>query len=153
MAYYSEEIAKLAKSKDIKMVPTNLVGRSKKSNCERFEINEKRHMVKRCPSGHKPITSTFKKGSYKAHFNKGQCNNCPLREDCPIVKQKKRYLFVVSETKLHRSQLIAKMGTSGVLKVSQKRSRNRGYSLHTKKEVLDRLSPGKGIRTFKGLLV
>ena len=94
------------------MVPANLVGRSKNSGYEKFEIDEKRHIVKRCPSGHKPIHSTFKEGSYRAHFNKKHCKYCPLRKDCLVVKQKNSCLFKVSETKLHRSQLIAKMGTS-----------------------------------------
>jgi len=42
------------------MIPTNLVGRSKASNYEKFEIDKKRHAGKRCPSGHKPINATFK---------------------------------------------------------------------------------------------
>ena len=58
------------------------------------------------------MTQPVKKGSYGAHFNQKHCGNCPLRKDCPVIKQKKSYLFKVSETKLHRSQLIAKMGTS-----------------------------------------
>ena len=43
------------------MVPTNLVGGGKNSNSANFEIDEKEHLVKKCPSGHQPITSTFKK--------------------------------------------------------------------------------------------
>ena len=85
-AYYSEEIAKKAKSKNIKMVPTSLVGGGKNSNGAKFEIDEKEHLVKKCSSGHQPITSAFKKGSYRAHFNKKHCSNCPLRENCPVVK-------------------------------------------------------------------
>jgi len=58
--YYSEEIAKKAKSKNIKMVPTSLVGGGKNNNGDKFEIKEKEHTVKKCPSGHQPITSAFK---------------------------------------------------------------------------------------------
>ena len=76
-AYYSEEIAKKTKSKNIKMVPTTLVGGGKNSNSNKFEIDEKEHLVKKCPSGHQPITSTFKEGSYRAHFNQKHCSNCP----------------------------------------------------------------------------
>ena len=110
--YYSEDIAKKAEAKGIKMVPANLVGGGKNSNGDKFEIDEKEHLVKKCPSGHKPIHSTFKEGSYRAHFNQKHCNNCPLRKDCLVIEQKKSYLFKVSETKLHRCQLITKMGTS-----------------------------------------
>jgi hypothetical protein len=99
-----EDIDKKAEAKDIKVVPTNLVGGGKNSNGAKFEIDEKEHLVKKCPSGHQPITSSFKKGSYRAHFNQKHCSNCPLRKDCLVVKQKKSYLFKVSETKLHRSK-------------------------------------------------
>jgi len=42
------------------MVLTNLVGGGKNNNCDKFEIDEKEHLVKKCLSGHKPITSKFK---------------------------------------------------------------------------------------------
>ena len=61
-----------------------------------------------------PVSSAFKKGSYRAHFNKKHCSNCPLRKDCLVVKQKKSYIFRVSETKLRRCQLIAKMGPPSI---------------------------------------
>ena len=147
-----EEIAKKAEAKGIKMVPTNLIGGGKNSNGAKFEIDEKEHLVKKCPSGHQPITSAFKKGSYRAHFNKKHCSNCPLRKDCSVVKQKKSYLFKVSETKLHRSKAYRQNGDLQVSRVSQKKSGDRGYPFGTKKEVQDRSSAGKGINTCKGLL-
>jgi hypothetical protein len=94
------------------MVPTNLVGGGKNSNAAQFEIDEKEHLVTKCPSGHKPIESTFKAGCYRTHFAKKHCINCPLRKNCSIIKQKKRYLFRVSEKTLPHLQLITKMGTS-----------------------------------------
>ncbi|MBA7572475.1 hypothetical protein ES708_14255 [subsurface metagenome] len=121
-AYFSEDIDKKAKAKGIKMVPTNLVGGGKNSNGDKFEIDEKEHLVKGCPSGHKPITSKFKEGSYRAHFDKKYCNDCPSRKDCPVIEQKKSYLFKVSEKTLHRSQLITKMGTLEYQELAKKRA-------------------------------
>ena len=121
-AYYSEDIDKKAKGKGIKMIPTNLVGGGKNNNGDKFEIEEKEHLVKKCPSGHKPITSKFKEGSYRAHFNKKHCKCCPLRKDCPVVEQKKSYLFKVSEKTLHRSRLITKVGTSEYQELDRKRA-------------------------------
>jgi len=121
-AYFSEEINKEAKAKGIKMVPTNLVGGGKNSNSAKFEIDEKEHLVKKCPSGHKPIHSTFKEGSYRAHFNQKHCSHCPLRKDCSVVKQKKSYLFKVSEKTLHRCQLITRMGTPEYQELARKRA-------------------------------
>ena len=104
------------------MVPTNLVGGGKNNNVDKFEIDEKEHLVKKCPSGHQSITSTFKEGSYRTHFNQKHCNNCLLRKDCSVVKQKKSYLFKVSEKTLHRSRLITKMGTSEYQELAKKRA-------------------------------
>jgi len=145
-AYYSEDISKKAENKNIKIVPTTLVGRSQKSNYEKFEIDEKRHIVKKCPSGHKPVYSAFKKGSYRAHFNKKHCNNWSLTERLsPVVKQKKSYLFKVSETKLHRSQLITKMGTSEHQELARKRAGIEGIpSILRRRYKIDRL-PVRGL--------
>ena len=121
-AYYSEEIGKKAKAKGINLLPTNLVGGGKNSNSAQFEIEEKEHQVKKCPFGRKPIDSKFKEGSYRAHFNKKHCKGCPFRKDCPVVEQKRSYLFKVSEKTLHRLQLIAKMGTSEYQELARKRA-------------------------------
>jgi len=118
----SEDINNKARARCIKMIPTNLIGETKNSNCDKFEIDEKEHLVKKCPSGHKPINSKFKEGSYRAHFDKKHCNNCPSRKDCPAIKQKKSYLFRVSEKTLHRSRLITKMGTSEYQELAKKRA-------------------------------
>jgi hypothetical protein len=50
-AYFSEDINKKAKAKGIKMIPTNLIGGGKNNNYDKFEIGEKEHLVKKCPSG------------------------------------------------------------------------------------------------------
>jgi len=121
-AYFSEDINNKARARGITMIPTNLIGGTKNSNCDKFTIDEKEHLVKKCPSGHKPITSKFKEGSYRTHFDKKHCNNCPLRKDCPVIKQKKSYLFRVTEKTLHRSRLITRMGTSKYQELARKRA-------------------------------
>ncbi len=121
-AYFSEDINKKAKAKGIKMIPTNLIGGGKNNNCNKFEIDEKEHLVNKCPYGHKPINSKFKEGSYRAHFDKKHCSSCPLRKDCPVIEQKKSYLFRVSEKTLHRCQLITRMGTSEYQELARKRA-------------------------------
>jgi hypothetical protein len=98
-SYFSEE--KNKKAKGIKMIPTNLTGGDKNNNGDKFEIDEKEHLVKRYPYDCKPITSKFKKRSYRAHFGNKHCINCPFRKDCPVIEQKKSYLFGVSEKTLH----------------------------------------------------
>ena len=117
-----EDIDKKAKAKGIKVVPANLVDGGKNSNVDKFEINKKEHLVKKCPSIHKPINNIFCNNSYRAHFNKKYYSHCPLRKDSSVIKQKKSYLFKVSEKTLHRSQLIAKMGTSEYQELARKRA-------------------------------
>ena len=42
-----EEIAKKAKSKNIKIIPTGLVGGCKNSNGDKFDIGENEHTIKK----------------------------------------------------------------------------------------------------------
>jgi len=148
-AYFSEEINNKAKAKGIKMVPTNLTGGGKNNNCDKFEIEEKEHLVKKCPSGHKPITSKFKEGSYRAHFDKKHCSSCPFRKDCPVIEQKKSYLFKVSEKTLHRCQLITKMGTSEYQELASKRAGIEGIpSILRRRYKIDHL-PVRGLVQVK----
>ena len=131
------------------MIPTNLTGGGKNSNGEKFEIDEKEQVVKRCPSGHKPINTTFKKGPYRAHFDKKHCSNCPLRENCPVIKQKKSYLFKVSEKTLHRCQLITRMGTSEYQELARKRAGIEGVpSILRRRYKIDHL-PVRGLIRVK----
>lgn len=113
-SYYSEEISKEAKANNINFIPSNLMGRStneENKGYEKFNIDEDEHVVKSCPMGNKPTDSNFKKGIYTAHFPKDTCTNCPNLANCPIKEQKKKYYFKVSETQLHRAQLMQLMET------------------------------------------
>lgn len=124
-AYYSENIAKQASENKLNFIPTNLVGRGQstdKTGYDKFNINEEAHIVMNCTAGHKPEDSKFKKGVYRAHFNPQHCDNCPHRANCPVTKQKKNYLLEVSETKLHRERLIARMGTKEYQEIASKRA-------------------------------
>ena len=124
-AYYSEKISKLASENNLNFIPTNLVGRDQstdKTGYDKFNIDEETHEVKNCAEGHEPKDSKFKKGVYRAHFNPQHCDKCPHRANCPVTKQKKNYLLEVSETKLHRERLIAKMGTEEYKEIASKRA-------------------------------
>jgi len=151
-AYHSEDINNKARAKGITLIPTNLIGGTKNSNCDKFEIDEKEHLVKKCPSGYKPIDSKFKEGSYRAHFDKKHCNNCPLRKDCPVIEQKKSYFLKVSEKTLHRCQLITRMGTSKYQELAKKRAGIEGIpSVLRRRYKIDHL-PVRGEVRSKGWL-
>ncbi len=142
-AYYSEEISKNAEKNNIKMIPTNLVGRnpsSEKTGYEQFDIDESNHIVNACPMHHAPTDSKFKKQVYRAHFSKKLCTNCPHRPHCPVSEQKKQFLFEVSETKLHCSMLRAEMGTAEYKEIASKRAGVEGIpSILRRKHDVDHL--------------
>lgn len=124
-AYYSNDLSNDAKENNINLIPTGLVGRSvneENSGFENFEIDEKEQVVTKCPMGHKPVKSTFNKGTYTAHFAKETCDGCPNFPNCPLKSQKKRYFFQVTQTKLHRAKLIAEMKTDEYKKIASKRA-------------------------------
>lgn len=124
-AYYSENVSKKAFENNMNFVPTNLVGRSsseENTGHEKFTIDETNHVVLKCPMNHAPTDSKYKREVYRAHFSKDLCDNCPHRPNCPVSEQKKQYLLEVSETKLHRSILRAKMGTEEYQKIASKRA-------------------------------
>jgi hypothetical protein len=124
-AYYSEDISEKAADNNINIVPTSLVGRtqSNEKGCYTgFNIDEENHIVLNCPADVKPESSKYRNGVYKAHFNKTICDCCPHRPDCPVASQKKKCFFSVSETRLHRSILIERMGTEVYKKLAKKRA-------------------------------
>jgi len=124
-AYYSEAIATLGAENKLNFVPTSLVGKEQstdKTGYDKFNIDEEAHVVVNCSQGHKPDDSKYKKGVYRAHFNPQHCDSCPHRANCPVTKQKKNYLLEVSETKLHRARIIAKMGTKEYKEIASKRA-------------------------------
>lgn len=124
-AYYSEELSTKAKENNINLVPTNLAGRSQsseKNGYEAFEIDETSHEVKACSMNQKPLDSKYKKGVYRAHFDNQICDVCPNRANCPVHRQKKSSLLEVSETKLHRSKLMARMDTEEYKELASKRA-------------------------------
>lgn len=124
-AYYSEEISKEAKANNINFIPSNLIGRStneENKGYEKFNIDEDEHVVNSCPMGNKPTDSNFNKGVYTAHFPKDTCINCPNLANCPIKEQKKKYYFKVSETQLHRAQLMQLMETDEYKDLINKRA-------------------------------
>lgn len=124
-AYYSEKISKDAKANNINFIPSNLMGRStneENKGYEKFNIDEDEQVVKSCPMGYEPIRSNFKKGVYTAHFSKDECTNCSNLENCPVKEQKKKYYFKVSETQLHRAQLMQEMETDEYKELINKRA-------------------------------
>lgn len=144
-AYYADALAKEAAEKNIRMVPTGIVGREPKGDYSKFEINETNHAVIKCIEGHAPLSCHFQKGIYKAYFAKEHCETCPNRSNCPVSEQRRRYMLKVAETQIHTSNLRKEMGTSEYRKLAKKRAGIEGIpSVLRRKYQVDQL-PIRGL--------
>lgn len=121
-AYYSDATSIQAKKQGIRLIPSGLVGREPKGDYSTFEIDERTHTVKQCVQGNIPIRQQFKKGIYKAYFDKEDCGNCPYRTDCPVLEQKRHSMLKMAETQYHLSKVRQEMKRSEYRKRAMKRA-------------------------------
>lgn len=120
--YYADILAREAAEKDIRMVPSGIVGREPKGDYSIFEIDEEDKKVIQCATGHKPLSCSFQKGIYKAYFAKEHCKTCPNLLNCPVTEQRRRYMLKVAETQVHTSKLRKEMGTKEYRQLAGKRA-------------------------------
>lgn len=123
-AYYSEALGEKATDNNINLIPTALVGRTTpKDGSVNFVISEEKNIVTACPMGHCPNKSTCNSnGDYRATFSKELCDNCENKEYCPIIPQKKTYLFKTTKTKRSRQKQMMKMETPEYKEIADKRA-------------------------------
>ncbi len=92
-AYYSAEAVDKAEERDIEMGFSALTG--KKTDEEKLGVNEfeldENNCISACPAGFAPESSAYNEENetYTAKFSKEQCDQCSLREHCPVKEQKK----------------------------------------------------------------
>lgn len=125
-AYYSEDINKLAKKKNIELVPTNLVGKKDDIDTAEvistYEVNEETDVIEKCPAGIKPLRTSSNEKLYLAKFDKDICNNCPKKNQCGIKISKKQAKVSLSKTKYARSKRILEMTKKEYVKLASKRA-------------------------------
>ena len=80
----------LDNNEDVDIHTTNLTGRNPEYSTADFELDEQNGILF-CPRGIKPVRDKYLENSdtYAAWFLKETCENCELRDECPIVEQKK----------------------------------------------------------------
>ena len=125
-AYYSEDISNKAEENNIEIIPTGLVGRVPESNLDYagLNIDEEARVVLNCREGHVPLESKYNvdKGTYTIKFFLDDCGNCPHRDDCPVINQKRNCVLRLSEKKFHREKLVERMGTKDYKDLADKRA-------------------------------
>lgn len=125
--YYSQELSKEAKEKNINLVPGELRGRkpsNSKLEYSSFEIDETENVIKSCPNNIAPYETKYNKFSHKyiAKFEKEECNKCPLKDKCRINKGKKYNTVTFNDSQYQTSVLRSQMNTKEYRKLSNKRS-------------------------------
>lgn len=146
-AYNSENIKKQAEKNNIKIIPTALIGpiSIKTEGLAGIVIDPETNLISFCANFKIPITSRYNDGVYQARFSKEQCDNCPQKEQCPIIEQKKSNLLKVSETSLNRANLIIQMNTTEYQEIANKRAGVEGIpSVLRRKYNIDHL-PVRGL--------
>lgn len=98
--YYGSEVIKTAEAEEVNMHFTDMTGRKApaKFPISEFDI-DKNNIIQSCPAGNTPKKSSYS-NQYKAaiaHFDLNICDNCKLRDTCPVNRQKKTYALRVSE--------------------------------------------------------
>lgn len=146
-AYYSEDINNQAAENNINIIPTALTGpiSTKTEGIAGIGIDAVTNLISHCLNFQEPISSKYNDGLHQAHFSKEQCTNCPHKEQCPIIEQKKSNLLKVSETALNRANLITKMSSTEYHDIADKRAGVEGIpSVLRRKYGVDHL-PVKGL--------
>jgi len=116
--YYGEKVIEKAKSLDINIHYTNMTGKNSTEDrlpLTEFEFNKKLEVM-HCPNGKRPIQSCYntKTKISTSHFDKKDCEGCPLRANCHIKEQKKAMVLRVSKKSILAADTRAQINTAAV---------------------------------------
>ena len=97
-AYGGTENVRLAEESGVELVTTALTGKNPDEVMGEFQLSEDGSKVLRCPMGHEPEKSSYhpKTGMCRAKFSKSCCENCPYRNKCRTIEQKKSFIVNIS---------------------------------------------------------
>ncbi|MEA1975963.1 MAG: transposase [Bacillota bacterium] len=125
-AYYSYQLSKEAKEKNITLIPGELAGRKNNDKLPLTEhkIDSSTNEISECANGKKPEISTYdeEKEAYVAKFNKSDCENCEYASTCTIKEQKKYNKLRFTKKQHERSDLRIQMETKEYGKLSNQRA-------------------------------
>ena len=123
-AYGSMETAHLAEENNIELITTALIGKAPDELLADFSIDETTKTINSCPAGYKPDDCKYKEDTdtYRAHFDKTTCQNCPYHDRCGVVFQKKTALVRVSSKTIQRAAYLKKLSTEEYQTVKNKRN-------------------------------
>lgn len=105
-AYPTPENQKLAASKNVQIVSTNMTGRKANDICADFVMNKEKTAIIQCPAGIEPISCSgpYGNGQMRATFPAATCNNCPYKNRCLAKIGKRISAVVISASSISRAQ-------------------------------------------------
>jgi hypothetical protein len=125
--YYSNELAQMANSHNIELIPGELTGvkpNPEKLSFDQFKVDEANHQVNNCPGGQTPDEAYYdiKGKCYTVKMSKEKCAVCPLQAKCPMKPQKKMNVVYFSEKRYRTDLLRARMSTEEYRKLANSRA-------------------------------
>jgi len=105
--YYSQDTEKMSQQQEVNVHYTDMTGKApdpEKIPLTEFKFDRNLNVLA-CPKNHPSLKSNFKEesGMINAHFSLEYCQQCELRENCPIKFQKTSAVLRVN----HKSVLAA----------------------------------------------
>jgi hypothetical protein len=121
-AYASDKNFKQAEENNIELVATSMTGQAPNSIAADFVIENNEILT--CPMGNEAIDSKYnpETSQYQAHFAKTDCDNCPRRDECPVVMQKRAAIVKLTETTINRARYDIKLTTTEYKEFARKRN-------------------------------
>lgn len=107
-AYPTPENQKLAESKNVQIVSTNMTGRKANDICADFVLNKERTAIIQCPAGIEPLSCSgpYRNGQMRATFSAACCNTCPNKDKCPAKIGKRVSSVLISASSISRAQTL-----------------------------------------------
>ncbi|MDE7201562.1 MAG: transposase [Lachnospiraceae bacterium] len=105
-AYPTPGNQKLAETRNVHIVSTNMPGKKANDFYAGFELSDDGKTIPACPGGIEPVSCgrPYKNGQMRVTFPSACCGNCPYREQCPAGRGKRISAFVLSLSSINRAK-------------------------------------------------
>ncbi len=121
-AYSGSRIDEKAADSNVPIINTNLIDCEGKDIAADLKFNEEGTRVIECPNGKDPQSSSCSKGGVcTGSVRKGDCENCPFRDQCdPNENAKAIWVTITTRTQQrHRSSDRERRMSSGNVRISE----------------------------------
>jgi hypothetical protein len=121
-SYVSDEMLKKSAEMNIEWIPSAMTGAMPNPIVSEFEIGD--NCINKCPEGQEPTSSEYddKKEEYKAKFDRGKCDICPRREECPAKNHNKKTTVKLTKKTIKRAEMSIRMGEEHYKESARKRN-------------------------------